>query len=460
MSELRKHFWVLVLFSFVVFQPIFAENTGSVSGKVTSEKSRRGIPDVEIILSNFVSKEEKKTKTDNNGVYAFDNLEPGKYRILNTFRYHNYYYDWNNSIVNIVSGKKTVFNIELKLGGSISGKIYNTDGHTPIAGVLVESIDEKGRLEGYTNTKDDGSFLIRGIRPSSKCSIEVISIKVLDNIVVKKGRETKVKDIIFDLKGATGIEGYITSKCDGGPIEKAGIEIRKITPTGDNIINNREIFTDKSGRFKIMRLEPGEYSYRVRPPYPYKDKSTGNPIYPLGFMHNFFVSGKITIKKSGMLSLLLVRLNIPSDSEAYKTNVEVRFKYEARLDKKPNYFRFQGLGPGTPLFIGEKIVENQLTYKFHGIPPGEYELSIDFQDNGKTFSNLRSYFWGEQHEIVIPWDYSVIIDVVISEKKVNKRVSWYSAVNHSNSDLLEIIRNRKEKTVYYKMEVVNECYQK
>ena len=63
------------------------------------------------------------------------------------------------SSINVESGKNTIYNKVLKVGGSISGVIYKGDGVTPFSGVSVFA-NERFSVLGLTASGEDGRFFI------------------------------------------------------------------------------------------------------------------------------------------------------------------------------------------------------------------------------------------------------------------------------------------------------------
>lgn len=457
---------------------VVGEETGVITGRVTGEKSGHKIPGVVVELDNNKGVVNMNTKTDRDGRYSFDNLVPGTYYV-NFIPEYPYCFKWDNHEVCVESGKRAILNKTLELGGTINGKVYKSDGKTPFEEVIITGHASDGSVK-ETRTRVDGSYFLGNLCPSNKYDINVaIGIrgrpyKALAGITVEKGKETRVQNIVFNLNEVTGIEGYITSSCDGGPLENATVWFYKM----EDFLHNRtisvgEVKTDKNGYYYMKGLDIGDYSVKARPKIPSKkDEVSGKPFFKMSEISRYFTGGKTFVKK-GCVTRLDMKLNIPSYSSTMKTQVDIRLKYGKNLDKRPYRIVFEGLEEGTPLYTKEEVIKDQLDYRFVGINPGRYWFGLSFLENTGGGEKEKIYYtslWKQGDDmpwrqavdkIYVPWNYRVTIDLVISGKKValqeESKKSEKSAVK-TRVEVGQILKKRKERTFYYKIEVTRELY--
>jgi hypothetical protein len=318
---------------------------GSISGSVTDHDSGIGIPDVSVEISGYTiisGSKHIKIKTDQEGRYSHNMLEPGEYSIrFNPNHPYCFEYEWQKIFVEI--GKNTVINKKLELGGAISGKVFcKSESIKPFKGVRViissgsyrrEWTTKEGDIEVKSyrskstgerdDTKADGSYFVGRLCPFGNyhiiadCNIQGQADRILTGITVKKGEETKVEDIVFDLNDITGIEGYVVSSSDGKTIADAIVtfwNFDKFPITGDSV-RLGDTRTDSNGYFHMKNLEPGKYLLIVSPPAPPKrDKSTGKPYYTLA-EYPGLINQKEVVVKQGYMQRVDIKLDIPSHSK-------------------------------------------------------------------------------------------------------------------------------------------------
>ena len=318
---------------------------GSISGTVTDQDSGIGIPDVIVEISGYTiisGSIHIDIKTDQKGKFSQNMLEPGEYSIRFSPK-HPYCFENEWQRINVEIGKNTVINKKLELGGSISGKVFcKSESIKPFKGVRVligsgrirkvlitedDDIDVKNyysKTRGeFDVTKADGSYFVGRLCPfenyyiSADCNIPGHADRILTGITVKKGEETKVDDIVFDLNDITGIKGFVFSSLDGKTIDDAKIifGIIKKNPITGGIVDMGETRTNSRGYFHMKNLEPGKYLLIVSPPAPPKrDKSTGKPYYTMAEYPGLLIEKEVVVKKDQM-QRVDIKLDIPSHSK-------------------------------------------------------------------------------------------------------------------------------------------------
>ncbi len=446
----------------------------TISGKVTDQYSGIEIPGVVVKISG--GGKDNETKTDMLGRYSLKMVKPGEYTI---YFYPNQlsYPDFLNQKINIKAGEHIVLNKKIKSGGSIKGRVLKADG-SPLKGIRVivkcpDPIDREVYVINLltTFTKVDGKYFFGSVFPSddhnkycviANPDIPGFPLKVQRDIIVENGKETIVNDIIFDFNDVTGIEGYVTSANDRRPLANAGISITKeLDKLNNQFYFVADLSTDTSGYFYFRNLEPGSYRISALPPVPpKKDAVTGKLIFDRSKLESYIVEKDAIVVKDKR-SREDIKLNIQEYSKTIKTKVEIRLKYGKNLDKKPNMITLFGFGTNTDI----KISRDRFKYQIPGIIPGEYQFRLSFLENVKGEEMEKTYKtsrWKEgDNIIVIPWDYIVIIDLFLSSKKVaGKRKSGWMQNSIIDLDITEVLKNRKEKTFYYKIEAIRKLYEK
>jgi hypothetical protein len=318
---------------------------GSISGKVTDKDSGIGIPNVIVEISSYkIMSDFKriKIKTDQDGRYSCNILEPGEYNIRFNPK-HPYCFEYQLQRIHVEIGKNTVINKKLELGGAISGKVFcKSKEIKPFKGVrvIISSgsyrkvwTTEEGDIEVKSyrskstgesdDTKADGSYFVGRLCPfgnyyiRADCHIPGQADRILTGITVKKGEETKVEDIVFDLNDITGIKGFVVSSLDGKTIADAIITFGNIekSPITGGIVRIGETRTNSHGYFHMKNLEPGKYYITALPPAPpKKDKSTGKPYYTMAEYPGLLKKMEVVVKQ-GYMQRVDFKLDIPSHSK-------------------------------------------------------------------------------------------------------------------------------------------------
>jgi hypothetical protein len=264
----KKSFVWLIGFVFLLFvfkSSLFSTVYGSISGRVTDEN---GKPLEKVKVKVEGEYYTKSTTTDKDGKYSFRMLEPGEYEIF-FYPSHPYFDPEGGKVysVKVQPGKTVIFNKLMSLGGSISGKVIKKDG-TPFSGVSVEILGPGGGYE-EVSTGEDGKFFVGGLRPSdnylliANCNIPGYAYKVVQNVKVERGKETKDITIVFDLDDITGIEGYVTSSIDGKPLAEIEISVYLFEEYLEEV---GKVVSGKDGYYYIRNLDPGNYNLSARPP--------------------------------------------------------------------------------------------------------------------------------------------------------------------------------------------------
>jgi len=154
---------------------------GSISGRITQDDGLTPIAAAWVFVrpSQHRFDDGFWAATDAEGVYQVEGLALGNYKVTveapgyARLRYYNGaqgVYDWSNAADVTVLPPATVpgIDISLQLGASISGRVYQSDGVTPLAYAHVNAEERSLPLEGFdTNADGDGDYTLAGLPPGS-----------------------------------------------------------------------------------------------------------------------------------------------------------------------------------------------------------------------------------------------------------------------------------------------------
>lgn len=197
----------------------------------------------------------KTTVSDKSGIFRFDNLETGYYKIVTSKKG---FCDGILSRIEVNQPKFGIVNYQIimKKPGSISGFVYNQEGK-PIKGAKVSGPQDK-----YGITDNRGFYKIENLNPGSNYIYVKTPGFVGENrsVVVEEGKETAGTN--FTLSYAAGIKGVIVDSETGKPIKDVDVSC-----SGPSYGSSK---TDENGYFYIDGLRQGSYSlYAYRQGYEY-----------------------------------------------------------------------------------------------------------------------------------------------------------------------------------------------
>ena len=234
-------------------QAAFAEG-GFISGKVTKSDGKTPIAEAKVRAYRIVTSGQKRhvgrATTKLKGGYVIENLPSGDYTVVASL---SGYIESTKLNVSVSSNKVTKnVNFILIEGATISGKVTEIDGVTPISEVQI-SIDGSDKMpEDATDTDEEGKYLIDQI-PSDQYWIRakkdgyVMQVTLPTNI--EGGQE--ITDLNFVLEKAATISGAVMIQNTTTPIEKAAI-----FAGSENRVYDYKI-TDLNGNYLLQGLPSG-----------------------------------------------------------------------------------------------------------------------------------------------------------------------------------------------------------
>jgi len=219
---------------------------GSISGRITQNDGVTPIAQAWVFVrpSQHRFDDGFWAATDAEGVYKVEGLPLGNYRVTveapgyARLRYYNGaqgVYDWTNAVDVAVLPPATVpdVDISLQLGASISGRVYQSDGVTPLAYAHVNAEQQALPLEGFdTNADGDGDYTLAGLPPGSYVlaagaqgfanrwyDSQSTSCNV-DRLTLEEGQV--LSDVDFALELAVPLRGHVYDE-DGQALADLGV---------------------------------------------------------------------------------------------------------------------------------------------------------------------------------------------------------------------------------------------
>lgn len=285
MKKLLLGFLSLVII-LLIGKTVKAEVYGSMSGKVTTKE---GVP-VEGVVINWcnygnaaemlemekkgISSINKRSVTDKNGFYKIDKLVPAKYyiylglEIILPKEYSLYKVTkMPNMPVELLKGRNlTDVNFEIsRYYGTISGKVYKSDGVTPYkVGVVILKEDNEPLSGGSDSSgvfKFDeytpcggGSRIMLNFYDDKYCYVSDIIIDL------SQPRDITNLNVIAGEMPLTGFFGVVKN-LDGTIFSKGSVRVRS---TKWNLLQN-DGFINEQGYYQIRGMIPEEYKIIIRP---------------------------------------------------------------------------------------------------------------------------------------------------------------------------------------------------
>ncbi|MCS7188097.1 MAG: carboxypeptidase-like regulatory domain-containing protein, partial [Armatimonadota bacterium] len=151
--------------------------------------------------------------------------------------------------VHAKSGQKLTVQFELPTPGAIEGQVVHAETGRPVAGALVQLIDETGLIVAQTITNRLGIYRFEPILPgrySLRCRAEGLAIAFRHNVVIAEGTRIPV-DFVLSTGGT--IVGQVKAK------SKQIASMYVMLNADSNFMS--PVYAD--GRFRIDNITPGRH---------------------------------------------------------------------------------------------------------------------------------------------------------------------------------------------------------
>ena len=265
-------FLPLLIFSFT--NQINAESQGGViHGKILDEDSGLGVTDT-IIRIEKNDEEIFTIFSDEEGNYKVTDLEGGDYTL--SIYPPPGYNPVDDKIVSIKQAeeKEVNFIVTPHYNYIILGKVYKSDGKTPLEGAKVRAYStEDGMPDGLASaSKNDGSYTVESLSPAAYnllCSSDKAAFPARENIMLTEEKTSGIDFIAYD----NSISGVVKDG-KGNPARDAKVSVQYM-PTIDDIQDSnifvikmmgqlrQPVKTDNNGKYEITSLMPGNYNIEI-----------------------------------------------------------------------------------------------------------------------------------------------------------------------------------------------------
>lgn len=216
--------------------------------------------------------------TDQLGNYLIEGITPGDYYLgASAEGFISQYYENSDSTngaasVGVAPSNDTAdIDFLLSAGGSISGRVFQSDGTTPISGAQVSASSAQGNYLGSDSTGSDGHYTIRGLGTA----VYIVSVSAAgyldqyyDNSTFSRSAEPvsviapdETANINFKLILGGMISGYVYQDDGTTPIPGARIEAWDL-----NFGYSRQAIADLTGSYIVKGLSSGSYYVTARAP--------------------------------------------------------------------------------------------------------------------------------------------------------------------------------------------------
>ena len=207
---------------------------------------------------------------DDNGIYLFEDLDKGTYRLLIEASGYAPTYTPGFFV-----DRETVrdVNVTMKIGGTIQGSVVSAVDGSPIAGASISlhgkdfSSEDRFSLFGATigdpnnipdtvgTTRANGTFMLRNVY-SDKLNIEIKHPDFLEEYIAIQLSEGGAIDLgVVKLRIGSAIQGVVSDK-SGNPIPGATVYL---TSNEAGRFFNKQAVTDTFGRYAFGGLTPARY---------------------------------------------------------------------------------------------------------------------------------------------------------------------------------------------------------
>ena len=248
---------------------------GSISGVVLRASDNTPVADADVWAMSYNCCGGNGTRTAADGTYTIKGLTAGDYRVevqaegLAGELYDNVTQFFQADRATVTGGADTgAINFILDAGGSISGRIYEADGVTPVVGADVWA-NQQGGGGNHTESGADGSFTIEGLAPGNyevQTQAEgfvrefypgTTDENAATAVTVTAGGNATGINFTLDVGGS--ISGTVYQADGTTPIGGAFVIAQTFSATWPPFGPSREATTNSDGTYTIIGLAPGDH---------------------------------------------------------------------------------------------------------------------------------------------------------------------------------------------------------
>lgn len=249
----------------------------SVSGLVLDQQTGEPIEGARISMKGGLEGMMEEFKgnevvfTDDEGAYCFGRLSAGPARLIVS---HGRYESQNLPEIVLSEGEEIEnFDVFLSRGGTIFGRVLGP-GNLPLPGATIMASTPMASVMKSTRTDEEGNYEMTGFPPGTYTVIHMASSfsfgeDFLESVTGGMSmqyvslKKDEVSECNFSVEAATEsgvVEGRVTES--GRPVSQAIITALPLSgeTTGGTTTTTT---TSKDGRYKLKKIKPGEYTFRV-----------------------------------------------------------------------------------------------------------------------------------------------------------------------------------------------------
>jgi large repetitive protein len=238
-----------------------------ILGRVVDRKTREPVPAADVWLVQeryFGGSPARDVKTDQDGNFAFNDIDPGSYAVAAR---KGALVGYSKMVA--VAAAQTIIDVDVQVdpGLKVSGRV--TAAGKGLAGVRVSlsKTDPPFDRPSMSKSQDDGSYQIDGVLPGryglyahadGYARARKDAVKVL-------GKDVTGVDLALEPESV--IAGVVLSR-DGKPVDGASVEamMSSRSERGGRMFTTRSMVSDAQGRFEIKELTPAEIRLHAKHP--------------------------------------------------------------------------------------------------------------------------------------------------------------------------------------------------
>jgi len=229
---------------------------GTITGRIVASDGTTPVSGAEVAVSQSDGLYFGSATASADGTYKIDDLPRGIYKVSVTAQG---FVEETRTDVRVAKGRTTSgIDFSSVKTGSISGKVTEIDGVTPIGEIEVTAFDTSSRGFGSVVTSGDGTYLIDDLSPGKYTEVVMPpGFIAASRTGIPVTTDQVTPNVDFSLPRSGSISGTVTEKDGTTPIRKA--EILVFEPNGGAGLS----VSDTNGTYRVSGLAQGECEVTV-----------------------------------------------------------------------------------------------------------------------------------------------------------------------------------------------------
>ncbi len=277
---------------------------GSVSGEVVNASTGEPVPNIAVTVGSKHPLDRKHTNTDADGQFQMAALRPGSHdlHVVDSA----FVAEAGAAQFNITDGQETTgIRVEVELGGSVAGRVYDKDTEVGISGTRISfsSEDYEGFGDNYEMTGSGGNYRISALpegtyqirqRAPDEYPRSVSRSNEMKTVTVIMGEETTGVD--FALSQGLLITGIVEDP-SGNPMPDVGLTTQSRNGGAWGRATSRD-----DGSFSIAGLTPAtDYMITAR-----SDGYAAAPVGPIELVDGSVGGVRVLLEEEGSIEGVVV----------------------------------------------------------------------------------------------------------------------------------------------------------